>query len=90
MGYSPNKDILKYTNKKPIIWSNTNTCLSKDPYYDQFADDDGESNKIIYLLNYQDDFSEEFTEFNLIDDNGYKIKFDNWSELLLYKGGEFI
>ncbi len=90
MGYSPNKDILKYTNNKPVFWSNTNTFLGKDTFYDQFAEEEGESNKIIYLLNYNDDFNDEFEGFNIIDDNGTKIYFDDWSELLLYKGGEFI
>ena len=90
MGYSPDKNIIKYTNKKPIFWSNTNTFLCKDIFHDQFAEEDGEINKIIYSLNYNDDFSDEFEEFNIIDDNGTKINFDNWSDLLLYKGGEFI
>ena len=90
MGYSPDKNIIKYTNKKPIFWSNTNTFLGKDIFHDQFAEEDGEINKMLYSLNYNDDFSDEFEEFNIIDDNGTIIKFDNWSELLLYKGGEFI
>ena len=83
IGYCPDKDILKYTNNKPIFWSNTNTFLGKDIFYDQFAEEDGEINKIIYSLNYNDDFSNEFREFNIIDENGTIINFDNWSELLM-------
>ena len=59
MGYSPDKNIIKYTNKKIIFWSNINTFLGKDIFHDQFAEEDGEINKMIYSLNYNDDYSNE-------------------------------
>ena len=89
MGYCPDKDVLNYTNKKPEFWSNLNTFLGKDNYYDQFAKQEREDSKITYLLNYNYNFYEKFSGFNIIDDDGNKIKFENWDDLLLYRGGEY-
>ncbi len=87
MGYYPNKDILNYTTKKPIIWGNNTTFYCKDNYFDKFAKENNEDNKIIYLLNYQDDFQELFSGFNIIEETGIKHFFYDWDELIMFSGG---
>ena len=84
MGYLPNREILRYTDYKPIIWGNFTTFYGKDRYYDKFAKENKEDNKITYLLNYNKDFREEFSGFNLIKENGSIFYFSDWDKFVLF------
>tara|TARA_B100001540_G_scaffold217890_1_gene192493 strand:- start:192 stop:839 length:648 start_codon:yes stop_codon:yes gene_type:complete len=82
MGYDPHSEIMKFTSNMVTFWANTYTVYQKDPFYDQFASEDGDDKDVIYQLNYNDDFKKYFNSFNLIRFNGEIEKFNSWDELL--------
>lgn len=85
MGFHPDDLILKYTNVKPIIWTNLDTSICPDPHYDKYAKENGDENSIPYLLNYKKDFSNNFESFNLIDKKGNKYRHSLWEDLITQK-----
>ena len=85
MGFHPDDIILKYTNVKPIIWTNLNTCICPDILYDKYAKENGEANNIPYLLNYKKDYCKNFESFNLIDTTGAKYSHYIWEDLIKQK-----
>ena len=84
MGFCPDQTILDYTSEKPKIWTNFHTYVSPDPYFDKFAKENREDNKITYLLNHQEGFEENFTNFNLVSE-ARKHTFTTWEELISFK-----
>ena len=85
MGHHPHSDIMNYTSHPVTFWGNINTAFCKDPFYDQFAKEEGEDQNVVYRLNYEDDFESNFDLFNLIRLKGEKIEFNSWFEFLNYK-----
>ena len=64
MGFHPHSDIMNYTTLPVTFWGNIITAFCKDPFYDQFAEEDGEDQSIIYRLNYEDEFENKLIQFN--------------------------
>lgn len=85
MGFHPHSDIMNYTTLPVTFWGNIITAFCKDPFYDQFAEEDGEDQSIIYRLNYEDEFENKFNQFNLLRLKGEKIEFNSWFEFLNFK-----
>ena len=90
MGHHPHSDIMNYTTQPITLWGNITTVFCKDPFYDQFAEEDGEHLNIVYRLNYEDGFENKFNKFNLLKFTGEKVEFDSWSDFLKFKYDEKI